>query len=499
MTSLSSSIAPIPRLTTGVPGLDDILDGGFLRSGAYMILGSPGSGKTILANQICYHHVAQGGYAVYVTMLAESHSRMVQHISGLSFYEDSVGPEQLAYISAYHDLEAGGLKGLMDVLRREMRSRRATVLVLDGLVAASLAAGSEGDMKKFIHEVQSSAMFLGCTVFLLTSGSAPRVFAEHTMVDGLIELDDQLYDARAERSIQIRKFRGSRTLGGKHSLRIDDDGITVFPRIEAMYDRPQEDETTSSAMSTGVASLDQLIDIGGVPCHSVSVVIGSAGTGKTTMGLHFIGASTVEEPGLLFSFFESPSRLHVKARSYGIDLAGLEASGAVKIVWHSQGEHMIDALGHQLLNEIAARNVKRVVIDGLSGFLESAIYPERTNRFFSCIANELRRRGTTALMTVETRDVVSSMISTPYGVSGFVDNLFFLRFVEDSGEVLRLMTIVKMRDSNFQVGLNLVHIGSLGMTIAERHTADGDVIPSASSVDEKRLPGGPTLDSGVAR
>ncbi|CAN5407716.1 serine/threonine protein kinase [soil metagenome] len=490
MNPLATHIAPIPRLASGVSGLDAILGGGFLQSGAYMVMGSPGSGKTILANQICYHHVAQGNRAVYVTLLAESHARMLQHLGTMSFYDESVIPEKLAYISAYHDLESAGLKGLMDVLRREMRARKTTVLVLDGLVAASQAAANESDMKKFIHEIQSSAVFLGCTVFLLTSGSAPRVYAEHTMVDGLIELEDSLFDARSERSIQVRKFRGSNTMRGKHAVTITNDGITVYPRIEAMYWQPQGDEDISGALSTGIPSLDELISCGGVPKRSVSVVIGSSGTGKTTMGLHFVSRSTPQEPGLLYSFFESPSRLRIKAKAFGIDLAALEASGAVQIVWHSLGEHMLDALGHDLLDMISAKGIKRVVIDGLSGFAESSVYPERTNRFFSCLANEMRRRGATALMSLETRDVVSTTISTPYGVSGFVDNLFFLRFVEKKGAVLRLLTITKMRDTDFDVGLNGVHVDSTGMRIAGRHSADGDVIPSATAVDEKRSPEG---------
>jgi circadian clock protein KaiC len=481
MTSSTTDVGPIERLRSSVPGLDQILGGGLFRTGVYIIQGLPGCGKTILANQICYGHVAEGGSAVYVTLLAESHSRMIQHLSTLSFFDVKAFPDRLAYISAFHELESSGLKGLMTVLRREMRTRKVGVLVLDGLVAASEGA-SDLDLKKFIHELQSIAVLQDCTVLLLTSGNIHRMAAEHTMVDGLIEVEDTLFDARSERSIHVRKFRGAGPLRGKHSLRIDNDGITVFPRIESLYRGAMQETAGTAATTTGIASLDRLLAIGGVPEASSTVVIGSTGTGKTTMGLQFLHASSADEPGLHLSFFEGPERLRAKARSLGRDLAPLEANGAVELMWQSPGEALLDEIADRLLSAVARRQVRRLVIDGLSGFLESAVYQERITRFFSCLVNELRSRHVTVLMTLETRDVLTSVVSMPWGVSGLVDNLFFLRFVHDEGQVERLLTIIKMRDTDYEAGLRRLRIDSQGMHIAGTYRADGDVIPSAQPV-----------------
>jgi circadian clock protein KaiC len=482
MTSTTiDNVGVIERLRSAVPGFDQILGGGLFRTGVYIIQGLPGCGKTILANQICYGHVAEGGSAVYVTLLAESHSRMIQHLSTLSFFDVKAFPDRLAYISAFHELESAGLKGLMGVLRREMRTRKVGVLVLDGLVAASEGA-TDLDLKKFIHELQSIAVLQDCTVLLLTSGNIHRMAAEHTMVDGLIEVEDKLFDARSERSIQVRKFRGAGPLRGKHSLRIDNDGITVFPRIESLYRGSMQELASETATTSGIASLDGLLAIGGVPVASSTVVIGSTGTGKTTMGLHFLHASSADEPGLHLSFFEGPARLRSKARSLGMDLEALEAGGAVELMWQSPGEALLDEIAERLLAAVARRKVRRLVIDGLSGFLESAVYQERISRFFSCLCNELRNRGVTVLMTLETRDVVSSVVSMPWGVSGLVDNLFFLRFVHEEGQVERLLTIIKMRDTDYEAGLCRLRIDSQGMHIAGTYRADGDVIPSAQPV-----------------
>jgi circadian clock protein KaiC len=422
---------------------------------------------------------------------------MFQHLSGLKFFDPSMLPERLTYLSAYRYLETEGLKGLMAVLRREIRARRATVLVIDGLVAATEAAQTDDELKKFVLEIQTNAVFNGCTVFLLTSGGVQRVNAEHTMVDGLLELEDRLFEVRAERSIQVRKFRGAGPLRGKHAFCITDDGITVYPRIESLYAQPPQAQSGAKMLETGIPSLDALIVSGGLPAQSATVVVGSSGTGKTTLGLHFLAGSTPAQPGLMVGFFESPDRLRAKARMFGLDFEGLEASGALALLWHPQREHVLDQLGHAVLCAVAERNVKRLVVDGLSGFFESAVYPERISRFFSCLVNELRGRGVTVLMTLETRDVIGSTVSIQYGFSGFLDNLVFLRFVQESGIAKRLLTIIKMRDSDFDTGLHELVMDRAGIRIAGVHEASGDVFPSAAPAD---VPAGPQSgDDDTAR
>src|SRR6266576_7203923 len=83
-----SSRPMLERMPTAVAGLDTVLRGGFVRGGICIVQGSPGAGKTILGNQICFHHVAAGGRALYATVLAENHARMLLHIGQLGFFEE---------------------------------------------------------------------------------------------------------------------------------------------------------------------------------------------------------------------------------------------------------------------------------------------------------------------------------------------------------------------------------------------------------------------------
>lgn len=442
----------IERVPSGIAGLDFILGGGFLKGGVYIVQGVPGAGKTILANQTCFCHTRGGGRAVYVTLLAESHTRMLQHLRKMAFYDGSAIPDSLYYVSAFRTLEDEGLKGLLDLLRREIRGHRASLLVLDGLVAAEETASSDREFKKFIHEIQGHAALSDCTVLLLTSGGTQKVSPEHTMVDGLIELDDLLFGVRTERSLRVRKFRGSGFLRGCHPFRITGDGIALFPRIEVAYatpTRPTEAVDFKRRLSSGIPGLDEKLG-GGIPAATTTALVGPAGGGKTTLGLHFLSQSSREEPGLLFGFFEMPDRLHAKAESLGIDLAGMERRGEIEVRWQVQGENILDELGHALLEAVRRRGVRRLLVDGLGGFIEASVHPERMSRFFASLANELRALGATTVYTVEARDLTGANIQMPFGgISSLVENMIAIRYVEIESRLRRILSISKVRDSDF--------------------------------------------------
>ena len=128
-----------------------------------------------------------------------------------------------------------GLKGFINLLRHEIQTHEATLLVLDGLIATEESTQSELDFKKFIHELQAHIAIEGCTALLLTNGRRNTYHPEHTMVDGVIELEDRMYGMRTERGLTVRKFRGSGILRGRHPFHITGSGLQLYPRIEAAF------------------------------------------------------------------------------------------------------------------------------------------------------------------------------------------------------------------------------------------------------------------------
>jgi circadian clock protein KaiC len=481
-----TDVNAIERVPSGVPGLDTILRGGFPKGGIHILQGTPGAGKTILGNQICFHHAAAGGRALYATLLAESHARMLLHLGTLRFFDASRLPDQVSYVSGLGALEGEGLPGLVTLLRREIAARKASVLVLDGLAAAEDRATSATGFKKFVQELQAQAALHGCTAFLLATAKGQAVPPEHTMVDGVVELTDVRFGSRTERGLFVNKLRGSDYLPGRHPFRITPDGVVVYPRVEAAFRRStRPDEARSDRLSTGVAGLDAMLGGGGVPEGTVTGVLGSSGIGKTVLGLHFVCGSGAAEPGLFFGFYETPPRLLQQAASLGLDLEGAIDRGEVEILWQPVGEHAQDALAHRLLDAVARRGVRRLFLDGLGGFIEASVEPGRIARFFSVLVNELRSRGVTALYTMETRDVVGPGIELPVtGISSIVENLVALRYVEHRARSRRLVSVVKVRGSGFDPGLReFVITGGVGISLATGAFEGAEDLLSGSARD----------------
>ena len=92
----------LQRVPTGIAGLDLIVRGGLLTGGAYIVMGLPGTGKTTLGTQVAFSHVARGGRALYVTLLAETHARMLQHMASFQFFDPKPIGRELSFVSAFN-------------------------------------------------------------------------------------------------------------------------------------------------------------------------------------------------------------------------------------------------------------------------------------------------------------------------------------------------------------------------------------------------------------
>ncbi|MEO8797744.1 MAG: ATPase domain-containing protein, partial [Polyangiaceae bacterium] len=310
------------RVATGVRGLDTILRGGLFRGSVYLLQANPGSGKTILGNQICFNHVATGGRAVFVTLLTESHSKLLAQLENLGFFDPKVVGDALTYVTAYQALEKDNLKGLLILLRKIVRDHDATMLVVDGIVTAGAMAESGVEVKNFIHELQAFVELVGCTTLLLTGPSEARnEYALRTMVDGLIELHLEPVGMEAVRTLEITKLRGSGTLLGRHPFEINDQGIVVYPRIESDRGRAAERPDCSDGRPTdfGIERLDEMLG-GGLQPGSVTLCLGTPGSGKTLLGMSLLDhTARAKRKGLFFGFFEAPSTLPHKGKLVGIE------------------------------------------------------------------------------------------------------------------------------------------------------------------------------------
>lgn len=475
-------VEQLKRLVTGVEGLDHLLKGGLIAGASYIVQGKPGSGKTIMANQMAFNHVAQGGRVLVATLLSESHERLFQYLSTLSFYDASKIGNQIQFLSAFDTLENEGLGAVVKLLRGEIARQGCSLLIIDGLLTARSAAETALDSKKFISELQGHAAYADCTLLLLTNARLEDDSPEHTMVDGVIELGEDLHGSRAVRRVQLRKTRGSAALSGLHECAITDDGVRIYPRLESLYSRPSNlGRDTLSRVTGGNAKLDALLG-GGLPEASVTLVMGPSGIGKTSLGINFLGASTPEQPGLHFGFYETPARLRLKALALGIDYPAMERSGALQIAWQPTTEGLLDEVGARLLQHVREHRIRRVLLDSLGAFTRLAVNPSRLNEFFRVLAAELRAHDVTVVATWEMRDLFGSEINAPAPeLSSMVDNLMLMRFVELESELKRLLSILKVRDSAYDPALLEMVISASGIDLRKAFSQATSVLSGVAA------------------
>jgi circadian clock protein KaiC len=469
------------RRPTGIEGLDAILEGGLLASGVYIVQGPPGAGKTILANQTCFSHAAAGGRAVYVTLLAESHSRLFAHLRRMAFFDESAIPDRVYYIGGYSALEAGGLDALVTLIRGAIQKRKATLLVVDGLVSAQESSPSDREFRKFLHETQTLADLTGCTVLLLTNAErASGFFPEHTMVDGVLHLTDEVSELRPLRHIRVLKLRGSAPVRGLHSVRITDQGFEVRPRIEARLSRNDvggENVAAGPKLPFGVPELDEMLR-GGVQPGSITMVLGSSGSGKTLLGMQFLAEGVkLGEQVVYFGFYERPEAILAKCQRVGI--GGLKEGveqGLARLVWHRPVEGVVDELGESLVQTVRSVRPRRLFLDGMEGFQRAADFPERMSHVYGAIAQELQRLGVTTLYTTETRELFAGTIEVPiHGLSAATQNILLLRHVEHRAAMLRVLAILKIRDDDYDASMRELRITDQGIRMLETFAGESRV------------------------
>ena len=150
----------------------------------------------------------------------------------------------------------------------------------------------------------------------------------------------------------------------------------------------------------------------------------------------------------------------------GIDLQGLERRGAVELIWYPQGEHILDELGHRMVEAVRRRGAKRLFVDGYGGLVESATNPRRMTRFISMLSNELRALGTTVIMSMESRNILGTAAELPEkGLSSLLEGLILMRYTEIDGSIRRVVSVTKIRDSGFDPSVRQFTMTQRGIEI----------------------------------
>jgi circadian clock protein KaiC len=464
-------------MDTGVPGLNTLLGGGLGEFSFNLIAGAPGSGKTTLAHQIMFSLASTERRALFFTVLGEPPLKMLRFQQQYSFFDFSKVGTAIRYVNLAEALRHGDFSGVLDRIMEEVEAFSPSMVFVDSFrsVVQTAKPGQEGiaDLQYFIQELGTRMTSWEATTFLIGEYLQAETEANPimTVADGVIDLNQTHEGNSVVRKIRIVKMRGQLHLSGSHTCRITSEGVRIYPRL--LPPLPQDVPGTGTAdvtphrIATGTPDLDALLH-GGLPQGHVALLIGPTGSGKTTLGTHFLqeGARRGEK-GVAVMFEKATSRLR------NMEMARMVADSAVTVVYSRSLDMSIEELLDDLSTAIENTGATRVVIDSLSemGLYLAAEFRINLRLAVFRMLSHLAYRGVSVLVTMGTDDQFTELSFSRDEMSFLADAVIAMRYVEMPGRLSKVITVVKVRGSAHSTDLREYRITDRGVEI------DGSALP----------------------
>jgi circadian clock protein KaiC len=453
------------RISTGNPNADQILGGGFPVNSINVVMGQPGTGKTIFAEQLVFHNADDERPILYLTTLSEPLSKVVHYLQGFRFFDEAKFGGAVIYDDLGAELAEQGIEVLIPRLKEAIKTVAPKIIVIDSFRAVHDLAPSVAEMRRLIYQITALLSAYGTTAFLLGEYNEEDIphYPEFATADGIVELSRRKLGTRDERYFRVFKLRGSRYLEGAHSLRITDAGVEVHPRLVSPR-VPEDYEPILERVSTGVEGLDAMTG-GGLWRGSASLVAGPSGSGKTTLGLQFaLEGLRRGERSLYVNFQENPSQLARTIRGLGADPREARARGLERM-YISPVELQIDSIVTEIFRRIEEHGIQRVVIDAVGDLSNSANDTQRMHDYLYAMVQHLGVNGVTSLFTFETLGHNLTGDQMNIGpVSYMCDNLVLLEMGGEK-ETRRTLRVLKTRGSAHDSRVREFAIGAEGVQI----------------------------------
>jgi circadian clock protein KaiC len=479
------------RVATGVRNLDALLMGGLPTGSVSVLGGSPGAGKTILSQQICFAEASPKRRAIYFSTLSEPTAKTLRYLSQFAFFDPKKLESAIEFVDLGVILRSKGLKPCSRLVMSHVRRMKPALVVVDSFKAFDDLARSREELRKFGYELAVDLMAWETTALLLGE-FGPDDMATNplfSIVDGLILLAQRERSGEQQRFVQIIKMRGTDHSRDEHPFVITGRGIEVFaPRVTIQRD---DRASVLPRCRTGISKLDDLIR-DGIPRGSSLLVGGVAGTGKTVLLLEFIYRGALAgEKGIVFSFEETEARLRAAARGLGWNLDEQIASGMVEIVFIPQPNIMVEAHLLMIRERVDALAAQRVAVDSISVFLHKLTDPQSSREKVFQLASIVQNAQAVGFFATDIA-YGSGQISR-FGVEEtVVDGVILLTSTEERLERERYIEVYKLRNTAHLKGRHSMVIGPGGLTIFPRYTEDAEPSTPPSPVDPSRR-----LSSGV--
>ena len=458
------------RLSTDVPGIDEILHGGLVPYRSYLVRGQPGTGKTILGLHYLAAGTENGETALFVNW-EETTADIERNAAAFGFNLDEVhfldlSPKSdfFADDQSYEGFESSAVESdpLTERITDGIPSLGPDRVFVDPLTQLRYLSTDEYQFRKqalsfmrLLSEQEATVLFT--TQDMETTPDDDLQF----MSDGIFELNCQ----STGRTISVPKFRGSDVRSGQHALRITDVGLRVYPELRPGDHRA---EFVAEALSSDIPEMDELLD-GGIERGTISVISGPTGVGKTTTGTQFMKEATGRgERSVIYLFEESESTFLTRSEAVNIPVERMLDQQMLRVEEIEPLECSPQEFAHRVRTDVEENGTNIVLIDGIAGYrLSLRGDDEGLVPYLHALCRHLKNVGVTVMLIDEIETITGEFQATEGTISYLADNLVFLRHLELHGEMRKVIGVLKKRTSDFERTLREFKITEHGITVGD--------------------------------
>ncbi|MEF8757044.1 MAG: ATPase domain-containing protein [Halobacteriales archaeon] len=458
------------RLSTGLPALDDVLDGGLVRNRNLLLRGPPGAGKTLFGLHFLAEGVENGKTALYINLgepteyVKETAAHFGLHPDDVHFHDLSPSQGEFDDAETYTLFASAEVEqpSFVEAMRASIEDLQPDRVLLDPITELRYLTTDDRQFRKRILSFLDYLKANDATV-VLTSQAAETTPDDDLqfLTDAVITLETGLEG----RSLFVSKFRGSSFQRGRHTYEITDDGLTVWPKLQPS---PRETDFAKEKLSSGVPELDSLLN-GGLETGTVTFLSGPTGAGKTTTGLQFLKEAVAGgTESVLYSFEESANTIFERSGAINLPIEAMVEREQLSIVEILPDQYAVDEFTAMVRSAVEDDGAELVMIDGIQGFKSNlraaGVPPDKT---LLRLGRYLRSRGVSTIVTNEVHNVTGEFRATEEQTSNLADNIVFLRHVEFDGEIRKVIGVLKMRTSDFERTLRQLEITEHGLKVGE--------------------------------
>ena len=460
------------RLSVGISGLDEVIGGGLIPQRSYLVRGGAGTGKTTLGWHFLTAGVQKGEKPLFIT-LGEPEAQLRANAETLGFDIESIAFLDLSPTSEFFtEVQTYDIFSASEVEREpttqkiieQVRAVKPQRVFLDAITQFRYLAADEFQFRK---QVLSFLRFLvegGATVVFTSEGTLNAPDDDLQFIsDGVIYLEL----LPVGRTLSVTKLRGSSFRDGRHSIRLTETGMQVFPRL--LPDNYQQD-FVAEPISSGIPEMDELLH-GGLERGTVSVISGPSGVGKTTVGIQFMKeAAGRGERSVVYIFEESISTLLRRCESVNIPVQRMIEQGSLSVIPVEPLLYSPDEFANMVRAEVEEHQTRIVMIDSISGYQVSMRGQDLVTNLHA-LCKYLKNMGVTVILINEIETITGDFRMTEVGISYLADNLVFIRYLERQlqarTEIRKAIGVIKKRVSNFEKTLRELDITRYGLKVSK--------------------------------